>query len=279
MVLNGAGEALPVEDKKFDLVLSHEVLEHVADDRRCLEEMVRVLKPGGRLVLFVPNRGYPFETHGIYWRGKYHFGNIFGVNYLPRKWRNKLAPHVRVYSGKDLAKLMEGLPVRVVEKTVIFGAYDNIIARNRLLGNTLKRIPAVAGKDTDAGIRVFSVLAGGKASVEKVEGLIVVREGATAVISLRDSNSTNQPFNIFLQPRSPRQLPVLAELAIRGGLRGFGFREHCNYPIHEIQKSSLIPLQRLPAEVPMQGKLTIFREFHRVRGVIRQPQVGDRGAA
>ena len=107
VVLNGAGEALPFEDEKFDLVLSHEVLEHVADDRRCLEEIVRVLKPGGRLVLFVPNRGYPFETHGIYWRGKYHFGNNFGVNYLPRKWRNKLAPHVRVYSGKDLEKLID----------------------------------------------------------------------------------------------------------------------------------------------------------------------------
>jgi SAM-dependent methyltransferase len=139
VVLNGAGEYLPFEDEKFDLVLSHEVLEHVADDRRCLEEITRVLKPGGRLVLFVPNRWYPFETHGIYWKGKYHFGNKFGVNYLPRKWRDKLAPHVRVYSGRDLMKLIEGLPVRVVEKTVIFGAYDNIIARNKILGNTLKR--------------------------------------------------------------------------------------------------------------------------------------------
>jgi SAM-dependent methyltransferase len=139
VVLTGAGEALPFEDEKYDLVLSHEVLEHVADDRRCLEEITRVLKPGGRLVLFVPNRGYPFETHGIYWRGKYHFGNKFGVNYLPRKWRDKLAPHVRVYSGRDLMKLIEGLPVRVVEKTVIFGAYDNVIASNRTLGITLRR--------------------------------------------------------------------------------------------------------------------------------------------
>ncbi len=29
-----------------------------------INEIIRVLKPGGRLVLFVPNRGYPFETHG-----------------------------------------------------------------------------------------------------------------------------------------------------------------------------------------------------------------------
>ena len=57
------------------------------------------------MVLFVPNRGYPFETHGIYWRGKYHFGNIPLVNYLPRRWRDRLAPHVRVYSERDLEKL------------------------------------------------------------------------------------------------------------------------------------------------------------------------------
>ena len=90
-------------------------------------------------MLFVPNRGYPFETHGIYLKGEYHFGNKFGVNYLPHRWRDKLAPHVRVYSGRDLEKMMDGLPVRVVEKTVIFGAYDNIIARNRTLGIALKR--------------------------------------------------------------------------------------------------------------------------------------------
>ena len=97
-----AGENLPYPADSFDLVLSHEVLEHVADDRQAVLEIVRTLKPGGRLVLFVPNRGYPFETHGIYWRGKYHFGNMPLVNYLPRSWRNKLAPHVRVYSRRDL---------------------------------------------------------------------------------------------------------------------------------------------------------------------------------
>ena len=100
-ILNAAGENLPYPDSSFDLILSHEVLEHVLDDRQAVAEMARVLKPGGRAIIFVPNRGYPFETHGIYWRSKYHFGNIPLVNYLPRRWRDRLAPHVRVYSSKE----------------------------------------------------------------------------------------------------------------------------------------------------------------------------------
>ena len=83
-VVNGVGEALPFPDNSFDLILSHEVLEHVEDDQAAINEIVRTLKPGGRMVLFCPNRGYPFETHGVYWRGKYHFGNIPLMNYLPR---------------------------------------------------------------------------------------------------------------------------------------------------------------------------------------------------
>jgi len=137
-VVNSVGESLPFESGVFDLILSHEVLEHVADDRRCLAEIARCLKPGGRLMLFCPNRWYPFETHGVYLNGKYHFGNKFAVNYLPRSWRNRLAPHVNVYTGKDLERLLQGLPVRVVSRTVLFGAYDNIIARSKWLGLALR---------------------------------------------------------------------------------------------------------------------------------------------
>jgi SAM-dependent methyltransferase len=139
-VVCGAGEALPFADDSFDLILSHEVLEHVQDDARVIREMVRTLRTGGRLMLFVPNRGYPFETHGIYWRGKYHFGNIPLVNWLPRRWRDRLAPHVDVYTTRDLERLFAGLPVRYVSRTVLFGAYDNIIARFGGLGKALRAI-------------------------------------------------------------------------------------------------------------------------------------------
>ena len=98
----------------------------------------RVIKPGGRIVLFVPNRGYPFETHGIYWQRKYYFGNKLFVNYLPRAWRDKLAPHVRVYIKRDLEKLFDGLPVKFIEQTIIFGAYDNLIVRFGTFGKLLR---------------------------------------------------------------------------------------------------------------------------------------------
>jgi SAM-dependent methyltransferase len=147
-IINGAGELLPLPSSTFDLILSHEVIEHVQDDRAAMCEMVRVLrgpdpasgKPGGRIALFCPNRGYPFETHGVYWHGKYYFGNKLFVNYLPRTWRDKLAPHVRVYSTKDLEKLFEDLSVKFIERTIVFGAYDNIIARFGPLGKFLRGI-------------------------------------------------------------------------------------------------------------------------------------------
>ncbi|MFN3742226.1 MAG: class I SAM-dependent methyltransferase [Anaerolineales bacterium] len=139
-IVNAAGEALPFAEASFDLILSHEVIEHVRDDRQAVGEMLRVLRPGGRLVLFCPNRGYPFETHGIYWRGKYYFGNIPLVNYLPRRWRDRLAPHVRVYTQKDLQALFEGLQVRFIHRTVLFGGYDNLIARFGPFGRLLRSV-------------------------------------------------------------------------------------------------------------------------------------------
>ncbi len=139
-IVNAAGESLPFPGESFDAILSHEVLEHVQDDRAAVREMLRVLRPGGRILLFVPNRGYPFETHGVFWHGHYHFGNIPLVNYLPRRLRDRLAPHVRIYQTRDLERLFGDLPVCFIERTILFGAYDNIIARFGQMGRVLRSV-------------------------------------------------------------------------------------------------------------------------------------------
>ena len=50
----GAGEELPYEGGTFDLVTAFDVVEHMDDDLAGVKEMRRVLRPGGRVLIFVP---------------------------------------------------------------------------------------------------------------------------------------------------------------------------------------------------------------------------------
>jgi SAM-dependent methyltransferase len=64
----GTGEHLPFADRTFDLVTMNQVIEHVSDQRACLREAVRVLKPGGALYIACPNYLLFYEPHyKIFW--------------------------------------------------------------------------------------------------------------------------------------------------------------------------------------------------------------------
>ncbi len=73
-VLNGAGEHLPYADGIFDMVVCWDVIEHVQVPSAMLDEIYRVLKPGGLLFLTAINRRAWVDPH-------YH---IRGLNWLPR---------------------------------------------------------------------------------------------------------------------------------------------------------------------------------------------------
>lgn len=47
---------LPFADEEFDCVVSFQVIEHIKHDRAFVEEVRRVLKPGGRFIVSTPNR-------------------------------------------------------------------------------------------------------------------------------------------------------------------------------------------------------------------------------
>jgi len=72
-----AGETLPFEPASFDFCLCSSVLEYAVEPgirKFCIQEMARLVRPGGSLFCSVPNRLYPFEIHTRKW----------GWNYFPK---------------------------------------------------------------------------------------------------------------------------------------------------------------------------------------------------
>jgi SAM-dependent methyltransferase len=59
------GAALEFADTRFDLVIASDVLEHIEDEAKALQEWTRVLRPGGQLLVFVPAHAYLWSEHDV----------------------------------------------------------------------------------------------------------------------------------------------------------------------------------------------------------------------
>lgn len=61
----GDATALPFPDCSFDAVTMFDLLEHVPDDRQAIRETLRVLRPGGVLLISTPNEHWRFPYYGV----------------------------------------------------------------------------------------------------------------------------------------------------------------------------------------------------------------------
>ena len=86
--------ALPFEDNSYDFILCNHVLEHIPNDLKAMEELYRVLKPGGTAILQVPleeDRENAFEDDAITDQqertrifGQYDHVRVYGQDYYSR---------------------------------------------------------------------------------------------------------------------------------------------------------------------------------------------------
>jgi len=57
--------AIPMRENLFDIILCSEVLEHISDDEIAMDELRRVMAPGGYLLVTVPTPPAPFDPHHV----------------------------------------------------------------------------------------------------------------------------------------------------------------------------------------------------------------------
>jgi SAM-dependent methyltransferase len=138
-------EELPFDSGSFDVILLNEVIEHVDDDRRTIREAYRVLAPGGHVIIYAPNRLYPFETHGFFFAGKYYGPCNLPIlaNWVPNKMRDYFAPHVRIYTQSQVTALFDGLDVEFIAQSHIFPGCDNWAERG-LMGRLFRDLMHLA---------------------------------------------------------------------------------------------------------------------------------------
>jgi ubiquinone/menaquinone biosynthesis C-methylase UbiE len=121
--IQGVGENLPFATASFDAITMIEVLEHTDSDVQVLRECFRVLKPSGVLILFVPNKLYPFESHPCY-AGRFCLGpNIPLLSWAPNCVRKHLCP-VRIYTLRKLLSLAKIQGFELRSKSYIFPPLD-----------------------------------------------------------------------------------------------------------------------------------------------------------
>ncbi len=81
---------LPFHDATFGLVINSQVIEHIPDTRSALDELTRVLAPGGILVIGTPDYGR-FRWRLAEWLYKIVLPNAYGDDHVSRFTRASLA--------------------------------------------------------------------------------------------------------------------------------------------------------------------------------------------
>lgn len=112
---------LPFEDNSYDVIFCNHVLEHIPDDTKAMQELFRVMKPGGWGIFQIPqdlNRDVTFEDDSI--TDKAERAKIFGQY-----------DHVRVY-GRDYFDKLRSIGFTVEEVDYTSTLSDSEIDKFRL---------------------------------------------------------------------------------------------------------------------------------------------------
>jgi ubiquinone/menaquinone biosynthesis C-methylase UbiE len=123
-----SAEKLDFDDNTFDNIMLIEVLEHVEKDQMALSEVYRVLKSGGKLIVTVPNKLFPLETHGMR-LGSFNIGSKgFGIPLIPffPETIRKHISNARLYTEDDIKKILNDTGFSISNLEYLSPNFDTI---------------------------------------------------------------------------------------------------------------------------------------------------------
>lgn len=136
-----AGPGLPFADGVADAVLFSEVIEHLVDPDAALEELRRVLRPGGHLLLSTPNLA-AWYNRGLLLAGVQPVFSEVSLRGIHGRPGRQVVGHLRLYTARALRSMLPAAGFEVVSVT---GApYHDVPRPMRPLDRLACRAPSLA---------------------------------------------------------------------------------------------------------------------------------------
>ena len=138
--VNADALALPFPDATFDRIIASEVLEHIWADELAISELVRILRPGGRLAVTVPTR----LPERVCWA-------------LDRNYHDMPGGHIRIYRQRDLEAKLGAAGLEAARRASCARAPLSLLVaevcgwgqrRRRVARPQVPRLPRVADRET-----------------------------------------------------------------------------------------------------------------------------------
>lgn len=130
-LIQGSITDLPFSNNSYDLVCAFDVIEHVEDDAKAVEEMMRVCKPGGYIAITVPAYAFLWGEHDV------------------------INQHFRRYTKTGLLKLLKNHPGKIVYQTYFNSILFLPIAAFRLFARGTSQLKGPKKETVESDHAIF----------------------------------------------------------------------------------------------------------------------------
>lgn len=124
-------ENIPYKDNTFDLTYSWGVIHHSPDTIKCLEELIRVTKPGGKIKIMIYNRHSLFAFY-IYLKNALLKGKPF-QSFNTVIYNHQESIGTKAFSCTEIKHILKKMPVSIVQIKSPVTSHDLLYYKSKII--------------------------------------------------------------------------------------------------------------------------------------------------